>query len=116
MYGRFTFRKTGIVSILQIKNGSTPTGSTKVRYDWSGRNHAVNDYENPWSVGWEWLIGKGPSHHHFINRYPFSEMLKQHEHIQEVRNIIAKRIANSLYKLNYTYTQKNSGKELNYRG
>jgi hypothetical protein len=48
------------------------------------------DNTTPWQVGWEWLTGKGPRDRYFTNGDLFTEMLKEHGHIQNVRNIIAR--------------------------
>lgn len=52
------------------------------------------DNTTPWEVGWEWLTGEGPRHRDFVNGDLFTEMLKQHDHIQATREIIKQAIAN----------------------
>jgi RHS repeat-associated protein len=44
------------------------------------------DRSSPWQVGWEWLTGTGPRMRVFENGDPFTELLKQHSHMQSVRN------------------------------
>ncbi len=56
------------------------------------------DPADPWAVGWEWLTGQGPRHHEFRDDDPFTEMLKTHAHIAEVRAEIADRIARRDYR------------------
>jgi hypothetical protein len=46
--------------------------------------HAVNDSTSPWRVGWEWLTGTGPRTHTFVDGDPFTESLRQHQHIREL--------------------------------
>src|SRR6185312_3497327 len=70
------------------------------RYDWSGRNHSVKEYKNPYSVGWEWLSGTGERTHHFTPGDPFTELLKQHSHIQETRGKIMSDLQNKTIALN----------------
>ena len=47
------------------------------------------DNPSPWQVGWEWLTGTGPRDRAFMDGDSFTEMLKQHEHIQDVKEKIA---------------------------
>lgn len=37
-------------------------------------------------MGWEWLTGTGPRVHNFTDGDPFTELLRHHEHIQELIN------------------------------
>ena len=48
---------------------------------------------SPWEVGWEWLTGSGPRHRDFTNGDQFTEMLRQHDHVDATRGIIRDRIA-----------------------
>jgi len=43
------------------------------------------DSATPWQVGFEWLTGLGPRTHDFTAGDPFTEVLKQHSHIEELR-------------------------------
>ena len=43
---------------------------------------------SPWEVDWEWLTGKGPVNRDFTNGDAFTELLQQHSHVQETRDII----------------------------
>ncbi len=65
----------------------------------NGNIRTTGDNASPWQVGKEWLTGKGPREHNFSNGDPFTEMLKKHEHIQETRKIIGRRIATNNGKL-----------------
>jgi uncharacterized protein RhaS with RHS repeats len=42
------------------------------------------DNTSPWQLGWEWLTGTGPRHHDFEDGDPFAEILRQHDHIQQL--------------------------------
>ena len=42
----------------------------------------------PWSVGVEWLTGNGPRDRIFVDGDYFTELLKKHEHIEDVRSMI----------------------------
>jgi RHS repeat-associated protein len=42
------------------------------------------DGTSAWQLGWEWLTGTGPRHHDFQDGDPFAEILRQHDHIQEL--------------------------------
>ncbi len=48
---------------------------------WEGGESGVT----PWQVGWEWLTGTGPRHRDFTNGDYFTEQLRQHDHIANVR-------------------------------
>jgi uncharacterized protein RhaS with RHS repeats len=54
----------------------------------------LQDNASPWQLGWEWLAGSGPRQHSFQGGDPFTELLRQHSHIQDVRNDISSRLAN----------------------
>lgn len=43
----------------------------------------LRDDSTPWQVGWEWLTG-GQKAHHFTDGDPFTELLRQHNHIQDL--------------------------------
>ena len=42
----------------------------------------------PWGVGVEWLLGRGPRNRLFTDGDYFTELLKKHEHIEDVRKKI----------------------------
>ena len=44
------------------------------------------DSATPWDLGLEWLTGKGQRIHHFTDGDQFKELLRQHQHIQELIN------------------------------
>jgi RHS repeat-associated protein len=46
----------------------------------------MGDDAGPWTVGWEWLTGGGPRVHHFTDGDPFTELLRHHQHIQDLIN------------------------------
>jgi len=48
----------------------------------------LQDTATPWQVGVEWLSGQGPRIHHFKDGDPFTELLRHHEHIQQLINQI----------------------------
>jgi RHS repeat-associated protein len=46
----------------------------------------------PWGLGWQWLTGTGPQLQVFGDGDPMTEMLRTHDHIQDTRGLIARRI------------------------
>lgn len=44
----------------------------------------LQDLSNPWTIGLEWLTGLGPRSHHFADGDPFTEQLRQHQHIRDL--------------------------------
>jgi RHS repeat-associated protein len=46
----------------------------------------LQDNASPWQVGWEWFTGTGPRTHHFSDGDRFTEMLRQHQHVQDLIN------------------------------
>jgi RHS repeat-associated protein len=42
------------------------------------------DDTSPWKTGWEWLTGTGPRSHSFTDGDDFTEILRQHKHIQDL--------------------------------
>ena len=46
----------------------------------------LQDNASPFGVGWEWLTGKGPRVHHFTDGDQFTELLRHHQHIQDLNN------------------------------
>jgi len=66
-------------------------------------NDQAKDNAGPFTVGWEWLTGKGPREHHFKDGDPFTEMLKKHDHIEDARKTIADGLANNTIELNRAY-------------
>jgi RHS repeat-associated protein len=44
------------------------------------------DDTSPWWLGVEWATGTGPRSHYFTDGDPFTQLLQQHSHIQEVRD------------------------------
>jgi hypothetical protein len=62
----------------------------------------TNDSSSPFEVGLEWFTGKGSDEHVFVDGDPFTKLLQQHEHIQDVRDLISQRLSKGDYK---TYEQ-----------
>ncbi len=58
---------------------------------------SIDDSSSPFEVGEEWLLGIGPRKHVFTDGDLFTELLRQHEHIQEVRDLIAVRLGEDDY-------------------
>ncbi|MBU0491421.1 MAG: RHS repeat-associated core domain-containing protein, partial [Chloroflexi bacterium] len=56
------------------------------------------DPATPFVVGWEWLTGQGPRRHEFRDGDPFLEMLKKHEHIEDVREVIVGKVLTYNYR------------------
>jgi hypothetical protein len=63
-------------------------GAVKGAYD--NYNAGINQGggPGPFQIGWEWLTGTGPRHRDFTNGDYFTELLRQHSHIEETRNLI----------------------------
>jgi RHS repeat-associated protein len=59
---------------------------------------AEGDSASPWDVGVEWLTGEGDRHHEFRDGDPFTELLQQHEHIDDVRTEITGRLREADYR------------------
>jgi len=57
-------------------------------------NFPTNKEITPWQLGVEWLSGTGPRHRDFTNGDLMTEMLKQHSHVENTRNIILDRVRN----------------------
>jgi hypothetical protein len=57
----------------------------------------TGDPTTPFQVGVEWLTGQGPRHHEFQEGDPFTELLQQHEHVQEVRLTMTERLSENNY-------------------
>jgi hypothetical protein len=64
-------------------------------------NEAINEYIGksnqdiiPFELGVEWLTGRGPRYRHFKDGDTITEMLKRHEHIEEVRAKIKEHLRN----------------------
>jgi len=91
------------VPIMGYGNGSfamgySQNGSTSFYYPGYNYNApeeaAARAYEesrqniSPWGVGWEWLTGTGPRDRTFYDGDYFTELLKQHSHIEDTRNMM----------------------------
>src|SRR6266511_3326009 len=44
------------------------------------------DSASAWQVGWEWLSGTDSRRHDFTDGDPFTELLRHHQHIQDLIN------------------------------
>lgn len=53
---------------------------------------AMPDNPTPWQVGWEWMTGAQPRERYFTSGDMFTEMLKQHSHVEDTRNTIRESI------------------------
>ena len=53
-----------------------------------------NKTVTPFEVGTEWLSGEGPRNRDFTNGDTFTEMLRQHSHVEDTRNTIIGNVAN----------------------
>jgi hypothetical protein len=47
-----------------------------------------NNDTNPWELGWQWLTGQGPRHNYFTDGDPFTELVREHEHWEDLRDYI----------------------------
>jgi RHS repeat-associated protein len=63
--------------------------------------YGLKDSASPWQVGWEWLTGSGPHAHFFTDGDPFTEKLRNHEHIQELINDVCNGTLPSSGSFNY---------------
>ena len=61
-----------------------------------GVNNAFNNARNvtPWDVGVEWLTGRGPRDRIFGDDDYFTKLLKQHDHIEDTRNMLINNFQN----------------------
>lgn len=71
----FASAATTTTATTAVANGAT-----------SGHITMTTPLGSPWGVGWEWLSGKGPRTHHFTDGDPFTELLRNHKHIQQLIN------------------------------
>ncbi len=67
--------------------------------NFGGQRYDNNQIESsqtitPFRVGVEWLSGNGARNRNFTNGDLFTEMLREHSHIENARNIIKENIAN----------------------
>ncbi|MEO6909147.1 MAG: RHS repeat-associated core domain-containing protein, partial [Abditibacteriaceae bacterium] len=68
------------------------------------------DPTSPWGTGWEWLTGTGSRSHTFRGGDSFTEMLKQHKHIQDVRQEIDSRLSSCQHQNETSFSlQRNYG-------
>jgi RHS repeat-associated protein len=88
-------------------------------YEFAGNNSANNfdllgldNTAGPWTVGWQWLTGTGPRSQNFGNDDPFTEMLQQHEWVEETRQKIEGELAAQCASCNKTPLQGNNNYEL----
>ena len=51
------------------------------------------DPTTPFELGVEWLTGTGSRNHEFRGGDPFTELLRQHDYINDVRDLVAERIS-----------------------
>jgi len=58
----------------------------------------VPDPATPWDVGVEWLTGKGTRHHDFSDGDSFTELLQEHDHLDDVSEEIAERLREGNYQ------------------
>jgi RHS repeat-associated protein len=57
---------------------------------WGFDPFGLYDPALPWQVGWEWLTGTGPRSHNFTDGDPFTEILRQHDHIRNLVNKVCR--------------------------
>ena len=77
-----------IIDNSTIPGVSTIDGMTSVYLGYSATDVCYtwpNSTVTPIQVGLEWLLGIGPRHRDFTNGDYFTEMLRQHDHIQETK-------------------------------
>jgi hypothetical protein len=65
-------------------------GNSKTDFSFTWPNSTVT----PFQVGTEWLSGTGPRNRSFTNGDVFTEMLKQHDNVENTRNAITENVAN----------------------
>jgi hypothetical protein len=75
--------KDGAVGSVYLGNSASDVSYTK-----------SNKEVTPFEVGKEWLSGQGPRDRSFTNGDTFTEMLKNHSHVEDTRNSIIGNVAN----------------------
>jgi hypothetical protein len=58
-------------------------------------NYGGKNPMTPWDVGVEWLSGTGNREQHFKDGDPFTELYKQHEHVQQTRQMVVNQLNSS---------------------
>jgi hypothetical protein len=92
------------------QNGNTNLYHPSYNYN-APEQAAARDYENarqsvtPWNVGWEWLTGTGPRSRTFYGGDYFTELLRQHGHINDTRNMMINDFRNG----NFSSGERNYG-------
>lgn len=66
----------------------------------SNYNKTINKTITPFELGVEWLTGSGARHREFTTGDYLTELLRQHEHIQETKQTIKQKIKNKEVILN----------------
>jgi RHS repeat-associated protein len=74
----------GSASVTDASSGPGEPLSVSVTQASLNAAPAVHDPASPWQVGWEWLTGTGPRTHTFVDGDPFTELLRQHQHIRKL--------------------------------
>jgi len=97
------------LSITEIAKVTYKTVTTVMEY-WKDSNKIALAEENsnmtPWEVGVEWLTGTGPESRTFTDGDYFTELLKQHSHVQESKEIIAEKILSGQISDSIPYSLK----------
>jgi RHS repeat-associated protein len=70
-----------------------------------------SDNTTPWQVGYEWLTGTGPRNRTFTDGDYFTELLKKHDHIEEVKKKIIEALKKGKYNIEGTDAYELSGIE-----
>jgi len=84
--------------------------ANKVKHDqqveqakWSavsiGSKIAPRNHTTPWQLGSQWLTGIGPRSQQFHDQDPFTILLRQHDHMQEVLQKLRKRYSYGEFEL-----------------
>ncbi|MFV0290431.1 MAG: RHS repeat-associated core domain-containing protein [Mangrovibacterium sp.] len=86
-----------IIDNAKIGGASGTDGKTSVRLGQNAKDVSFtwpNKTVTPFQVGTEWLSGEGPRSRDFTNGDVFTEMLRQHSHVENTRNSIIDNVAN----------------------
>jgi RHS repeat-associated protein len=79
-------------------NGQTGSdGKTSLYLGHNAKDYSLtypNKTVTPFQVGTEWLSGNGPRNRDFVDGDLFTEMLKQHSHVENTRSEIVNNVAN----------------------
>src|SRR6185437_7255109 len=80
---------TSANSLTPVNGGEDPNTDEGLGIRANAGQPAPHDNTGFWQLGAEWLTGRGPRHHDFGPDDPATQILRQHDHIQSIRDKIA---------------------------